>query len=101
MISQVLLEKRPATGIWGGLWSLPEISGAASLDEIRLACLQRFNFKIKQIEFGESFRHTFSHFHLEQYRFLFLSRNAGKIMEAGQQIWYNLQQPEAVGLPRR
>jgi A/G-specific adenine glycosylase len=32
--SQVWLERRPATGVWAGLWSLPEFAG---LDELRHA----------------------------------------------------------------
>ncbi len=24
---ELLLEKRPARGIWGGMWSLPELAG--------------------------------------------------------------------------
>ncbi|WP_193615700.1 A/G-specific adenine glycosylase [Massilia sp. YMA4] len=31
--SQVLLEQRPATGIWGGLLSLPEVAGHVALDD--------------------------------------------------------------------
>jgi A/G-specific adenine glycosylase len=30
---QVLLEQRPATGIWGGLLSLPEVAGHVAMDE--------------------------------------------------------------------
>ena len=32
----VLLEKRPPAGIWGGLWSLPEIADGASEPEARV-----------------------------------------------------------------
>jgi len=48
---ETLLEKRPPSGIWGGLWSLPE----ATDGELPKGT-------------GESvmrFRHTFSHFHLD------------------------------------
>jgi A/G-specific adenine glycosylase len=31
--SRVLLEKRPPTGIWGGLWSLPEADSIAGLEQ--------------------------------------------------------------------
>src|SRR5690606_20315521 len=30
---EVLLEKRPDSGIWGGLWSLPEFSDPASAED--------------------------------------------------------------------
>ncbi len=94
----VLLEKRPPTGIWGGLWSLPETS-ASSPQEIQKIC-QRLKFKIKEIELGDSFRHTFSHFHLDIVpAFIAVKESPSKIMEAGQQIWYNLNKPKNVGLP--
>jgi A/G-specific adenine glycosylase len=97
---RVLLEKRPAKGIWGGLWSLPEISGIAAAQEIRRVTTLRFKYRIKDIQFGASFRHTFSHFHLDIVpAFISLPKTAGKIMEADQQIWYNLRQPDAIGLP--
>ena len=28
------MEKRPPTGIWGGLWSLPELAMDESVDEV-------------------------------------------------------------------
>jgi A/G-specific adenine glycosylase len=97
---RVLLEKRPAKGIWGGLWSLPEISGTAGAEEIRRAAALHFKYRIDDIKFGASFRHTFSHFHLDILpAFISVAKTTGKIMEADQQIWYNLQQPDAIGLP--
>ena len=32
-VQRVLLEKRPPTGIWGGLWSLPEAESLADLEQ--------------------------------------------------------------------
>lgn len=96
----VLLEKRPAPGIWGGLWSLPEISGAHSEENIRLACLQRFKLRVKKIQLGTPFRHTFSHFHLDITPALItLKTIPTKIMDDKQQIWYKLADSQAIGLP--
>jgi A/G-specific adenine glycosylase len=47
---EVLLEKRPAKGIWGGLWSLPEVPAGK---------------KPKGAVALEPFEHAFSHFTLE------------------------------------
>ena len=58
----ILLEKRPPTGIWGGLWSLPE----AEVDEqIEQLCHQRWGLKALSKEDCDPFRHTFSHYHLD------------------------------------
>lgn len=59
---RILLEKRPPTGIWGGLWSLPE----AEVDEkIEQVCLQRWGLTVLANEDCGPFRHTFSHYHLD------------------------------------
>ena len=58
----VMLEKRPPTGIWGGLWSLPE----AAIDEpVEEVCQQRWGFKVVDNADSDAFRHTFSHYHLD------------------------------------
>ncbi len=58
----VLLEKRPAKGVWGGLWSLPEYSLDTDLEAF---CKKHFKLKVHQKKSLPSFRHTFTHFHLE------------------------------------
>ncbi|MFC1588877.1 A/G-specific adenine glycosylase [Pseudomonadota bacterium] len=59
---EILLEKRPPTGIWGGLWSLPEL---ALEDDIAQQCGQRWDYHIENAEDQAGFRHTFSHYHLD------------------------------------
>ena len=96
----VLLMKRPPTGIWGGLWSLPELSGNPSLDEMRRHCAHQFSCEPEQIHLGDCFRHTFSHFHLDITPiFIVVKKVKSKIMEDGEQIWYNLREPSILGLP--
>ena len=59
---RILLEKRPPSGIWGGLWSLPE----ADLDErVEQVCLHRWGVEVLDSEDCEAFRHTFSHYHFD------------------------------------
>jgi A/G-specific adenine glycosylase len=96
---RILLVKRPAKGIWGGLWSLPELSSGTSEELIRLHCQQYFHAEATAIELGQAFRHTFSHYHLDITPAYISLRTAAKVMEAEQQIWYNLQQPANIGLP--
>ena len=59
---QFLLEKRPPVGIWGGLWGFPEYNGKVAMQEW---CQKNYQCKIGDIEPLPSFRHTFSHFHLD------------------------------------
>ncbi len=97
---KIILQKRASVGIWGGLWSLPELSGFVEENEISLFCRKIFNAIIRKIKRGEIFRHTFSHFHLDILP-IFIEVNVApaKIMDSDQQIWYNLREPPCVGLP--
>ncbi len=60
--SHILLERRPPSGIWGGLWSLPEMEDLAQLDSWQLQHLGQ----VKQVcETQEnSLLHKFTHFDL-------------------------------------
>jgi A/G-specific adenine glycosylase len=57
----VLLEKRPPTGIWGGLWCFPEMLPRA---DPRDDCLRRWGAKLASTERLPPVRHGFSHFTL-------------------------------------
>ncbi|MFA7241328.1 MAG: A/G-specific adenine glycosylase [Sulfuricellaceae bacterium] len=58
---EILLEKRPPTGIWGGLWSLPEIG---LNDDPAQAALARFGVETEGFLALPPVRHTFTHFRL-------------------------------------
>lgn len=98
--SRVLLLKRPPSGIWGGLYSLPEVEGTPVTKVVQQLCRQLLQVTVKKYVGLEAFRHTFSHYHLEIFPVLVeLNKLPAKIMEDGKQIWYNLSKPEAIGLP--
>ncbi len=59
--NEVLLEKRPSTGIWGGLWSLPETGEGE--DACRHA-LERFGLETRLQPAMPVLTHTFTHFRL-------------------------------------
>ena len=58
----ILLEKRPPSGIWGGLWSLPETELEDDTDEV---CASRWGLALASSSDLPGFRHTFSHYHLD------------------------------------
>ena len=93
---QLLLEKRPGTGIWGGLWCFPE----AGIDlEIENWCLDRFGNSPRSLQTWPGFRHTFSHYHLDIEPLLIeIGAPAQAVMEADRQLWYNVRQPPQIGL---
>ncbi|EAQ65722.1 A/G-specific adenine glycosylase [Marinomonas sp. MED121] len=92
---KVLLEKRVSTGIWGGLWSLPESQDEA----ITLATEQRFKVTINSLGALAGFRHTFSHYHLEISPYLANVQASNEIGEEGKYQWYTLEEAMALGLP--
>jgi A/G-specific adenine glycosylase len=96
----VFLEKRPPTGIWSSLWSLPELPISTNEKEIKFFCSKQFGCEVEKFSFGEKFRHTFSHFHLDILPVeVFVTKVKNKIMEEGKQIWFDVTQPSSVGLP--
>ena len=59
---EVLLERRPPRGIWGGLWSLPEVEVS---DAPRAALARDWGLDAAEVEAMEPFEHAFTHFILE------------------------------------
>jgi A/G-specific adenine glycosylase len=58
---EIMLEKRPGSGIWGGLWSLPEISA----DEVaEAAAEQRYGVRAESLPLLPTLSHAFTHFRL-------------------------------------
>ncbi len=92
----VLLEKRPPSGIWGGLWSFPE---TADLKEFAPQLSAQFMLDNRTMQQWDRLRHTFSHFHLDIIPVLVpLGAEAVGVMEAERFHWYALRQPSRVGL---
>lgn len=92
----LLLEKRPPTGIWGGLWSLPEFE---SLGALHAWCQSR-GCIIATIRELPSLRHSFSHYHLDYTPLQVDIQNPiNYVMEADRLVWYKLQAIKLLGLP--
>lgn len=93
---RLLMEKRPPTGIWGGLWSFPEYAEPSSAREW---CAQR-GYRTDALQALPSRRHTFSHFHLE-YTPLIMSVETAitEVHENEQMIWHSPDVAATLGLP--
>lgn len=91
----ILLQQRPASGIWGGLWSFPEIT-----QDINAQAFVEDNFsQVVEHEIWDAYRHTFSHYHLDITPVLLqLKKAPHKIADGQLSVWYNLHQPDAIGL---
>jgi A/G-specific adenine glycosylase len=58
--TRILLEKRPAPGLWGGLWSFPE----APSKEVASYCRRSFGCEMRSSRVLETLEHGFTHFRL-------------------------------------
>lgn len=91
----VLLQRRPPTGLWGGLWGFPEcVDGNA-----RQWCRKTLGLDIKTETPWTVLRHSFSHFHLDitpiPARML---GGTDQAMENAETVWYNVRRPDQRGL---
>lgn len=97
--NQFLLIQRPPTGIWGGLWSFPELE-SLHLDKIHEQEIFHFNLaKVLVEKIGADFTHTFSHFHLEITPVYASCENPliDRISEKTA-VWYDPKEPLQIGL---
>jgi len=92
----ILLERRQASGVWGGLWSLPEIGvDADPLDWCEASLNQ--TARVGRTLAGR--RHTFSHFHLDiEPLELLLNNPACSVLEGESRLWYKARCPDNIGL---
>jgi A/G-specific adenine glycosylase len=94
--SRVLLERRPESGVWGGLWCLPEFdteSAACTFASQTLRAAQLHPKRLARIE------HAFTHFDLVVTPLLTRCEGPAGVMDAPRSLWYNPRDPARVGLP--
>lgn len=93
--NRTLLEQRPPTGIWGGLWSLPEFD---TIDSAKNWCLSH-NISINRQLLMPQLRHTFSHYHLDYTPLCIATDNPIHfVMEAKRSVWYKPEQIKTLAL---
>ena len=93
---EVLLEKRPPSGIWGGLWSLPE----AACDEEPAAALARhWGIEAAEVRPLEPFAHAFTHFTLDVVPWRITPRGAARIAADKPATWLPLADLAGAALP--
>jgi len=104
---RILLQRRPPSGVWGGLWVPPELGAgqeAADWCRIHLGC------GIARLEILPPRRHTFTHFQLDiQTLAVWTSvcppiatmqaASAAGVAEGVDQAWVKPAEPGKVGLP--
>lgn len=93
---RVLLEKRPPSGIWGSLWSLPEIGeGFTAEDHAR----QMLGLQLEDARPLESFTHGFTHFELQITPWIGRKGQSAGVADEARLRWYSLARLPGVPAP--
>lgn len=122
---QVLMQQRPSSGIWGGLWGFLETGFNTDLekstDEALLqlqSSLLNINLEDAKIQELRTFKHTFSHFHLiilpvvieltkpplqavnenSASKYVEFKNDAFDNAQLRNQIWFDSHNPSKIGL---
>jgi A/G-specific adenine glycosylase len=93
---QVLLRRRPARGIWGGLWTPPEFESANAATQFCARALRAPSTEPTEMA---PVRHSFTHFDLEISPWRVRCTRSDAIMEGDGALWYNTREPPRVGVP--
>jgi A/G-specific adenine glycosylase len=94
---RILLERRPPTGIWGGLWSFPEIEEKAEVAD----WLSDNGLTVSgNVTEQSRHSHTFSHFKLDITPIRYSTEPASsRISERDSHRWFTIDEALALGLP--
>ena len=93
---KILLEKRPSSGIWGGLWSFPEIDPEA--DSINY-CKTVLGFDVDQGLSLPKLKHCFTHFRLYISPLLLNVEPAQVDTSGARQRWFTKQDAKRTAVP--
>ena len=93
---EVLLTRRPPAGIWGGLYSLPELAADEGPQDW---CRRHLGMDVPDHTAGSPLKHGFSHFDLVIHPLeIRLEAAANALMDRDGWLWYNPEEEVRVGL---
>jgi Fe-S cluster biosynthesis and repair protein YggX len=93
----VLVERRPSSGLWGGLWSPPQFE---SKGEALAWCRNEFGDP-SESHMLPAIDHAFTHFDLRLNPLQVRCDTAGMAVHDGDvRLWYQLEAPPRIGLPQ-
>ena len=91
----VYLERRPPTGIWGGLWSLPELERG----EVADWCEDKLDATGNNTVSWGVLRHSFSHYDLDiRPVVVHISNASRKVADSSNATWHRLDDAPPGGI---
>jgi A/G-specific adenine glycosylase len=92
----VLVERRPPSGVWGGLWSPPQFDG----ERDALAWCRREFGDTQESQMLPPIDHAFTHFDLRLNPLRVRCARKTTVRDADTHRWYPLEAPPRIGLPQ-
>lgn len=93
--TKAITTKKPANGIWGGLWCLPEIGVEV---DVSAYCLDKWGIKIDTLCELPTLHHQFTHFKLRIYPKLLTTTSVGSMLQHDS-IWLHPFDALQQGIP--
>jgi A/G-specific adenine glycosylase len=93
---ELLLEKRPPAGIWGGLWCLPEMPANAVARDY---CERRFGIEVAGARRLAPLRHGFTHFTLSIAPVICRVRSVSPPLAEPGRIWLTQDEAARAAVP--
>jgi A/G-specific adenine glycosylase len=93
---QIMMEKRPASGIWGGLWSFPEADDVADVVQ---TCAARFGFETEAVDAMAPIEHGFTHFSLTISPLVCRVNQPGLAAQEPGRVWVTPHEAEHYAIP--
>ncbi len=96
---QILLERRPTHGIWGGLWSFPEFEG--SVKDSVAWFENKYSLLISQSSLWQPIHHDFTHYRLHITPLVAYSTTNAEMVQSNnsEHRFFNIANSIDVGLP--
>jgi len=94
---KVLLERRPPSGLWGGMWGLPECPTRAHAEQW---CREHLS-GAGTPRVSDTVKHAFSHFDFQMRPLVVHCLGKAESLRDDDRFrWYDAEQPAKVGLPK-
>ena len=93
---EILLQKRPPSGVWGGLWSFPECPHDSDIQHYLSATIGTNATITKKMPL---IKHTLTHFTLQIAPVRLIVKNYSQIADIQDQQWHLLENALKLGLP--